>query len=289
MTLQINFIRDVASRCLEELARAGYSPNPSGDENAIYTYFSIRHRRVRSQCRTVHKADYDVPEHLVAGEQQFLAKVAAGGDLWPHQSRKIGNLSIEDGMLNDYGIQHFHLGVVHDPHRPQLITGTKELLYAIVRDHDFYAIGIDDHNCWTKRALVDTVHKTWPNLTEPYTFKGVQGLTRIHTDDEVKRLRSAGINISQQRPDGKVQIGMGGGVAANGSSIAVRLQTDVFIDDVKELEQEVAAVLEPYVRMGHLPDNAPVHVVWDKDKIYAVPTPTVVNCNITDLLVIPPL
>ncbi|GJD66722.1 hypothetical protein [Methylobacterium frigidaeris] len=54
MTLQIDFTHDVAARCIEKLTEAGYTPAPADDEEAIYTYVSIRHRRVRPRPRTVH-------------------------------------------------------------------------------------------------------------------------------------------------------------------------------------------------------------------------------------------
>lgn len=294
MALQINLIRDVAARCVERLLEAGYTPTPADDEDAIYTYVSVRHRRVRPQPRAVHKAAYAVPPHLVAGEEQLLAKVASGGDLWPHQSRKIGALSVEDGMLNDYGIQHFHLGTRPDARRPDLIEGTKELLFAIVKDRDFYAIGIYDHMAWTRQTLLDVVHATWSGLTEPYTLKSsphmkVLGLRHNYTDEEAKKLRAAGINVLQQRPDGKVQLGMGGGVASDGSSVAVRRETDALIVHVEELQEVVVATLSHEVRAGRLPADAPVSVVWDGDKIYAVPQPTILKVNITGQLVIPPL
>ena len=105
MTVLPDLTNAVAERCIERLKEAGYRLEPANDDAAIYTYFSVMHRRVKSQPRTVHKADYCVPAHLVAGEQQLLEKVAAGGDLWPHQSRKIKELPFQDAMLNDFGVQ----------------------------------------------------------------------------------------------------------------------------------------------------------------------------------------
>ncbi|WP_156387497.1 hypothetical protein [Methylobacterium sp. Leaf399] len=197
-------------------------------------------------------------------------------------------------MLNDYGIQHFHLGTRPDPRRPHLIEGTKELLFAIVKDRDFYAIGIYDHDDWTKRALLDVVHATWPELTEPYTLKDsphmkVLGLRHNYTDDEVKKLRGSGVNALQQRPDGKVQIGMGGGVASDSTSLAVRRETDVLIVQVEELQKTVVEALSQHVTAGHLPADSSVRVVWDADTIYAVPNPAVFKVNITGRLKIPPL
>lgn len=47
MALQINFVRDVAAHCVERLVESGYTPTPADDKDAIRTYVSIRHRRVR--------------------------------------------------------------------------------------------------------------------------------------------------------------------------------------------------------------------------------------------------
>ncbi|WP_182178503.1 hypothetical protein [Methylobacterium radiotolerans] len=294
MTLQIDFTHDVAARCIERLTEAGYAPAPADDEEAIYTYVSIRHRRVRPQPRTVHKAAYTVPAHLAVGEQQLLEKVKVGGDLWPHQSRKIGKLSVEDGMLNDYGIQHFHLGTTPDAKRPDLITGTKELLFAVVKEGDFYAIGIYDHDAWTKQALVDVIHATWPELTEPYTLKDgpgmkVLGLAYNPTDEEVASLRAAGVNALQQRPDGKIQIGMGGGVASDGSSFAVRREADRLLDHIDQLQTLVEDGFAPVVASGKLPPNAQVRVIWEDEKAFVVTKPPSTKDEITSHLIIPPL
>lgn len=197
-------------------------------------------------------------------------------------------------MLNDYGIQHFHLGMTSDPRRPQLIEGTKELLFAIVKDSDFYAIGIYDHNAWTKQALLDVVHATLPSITDPYPLKygpgmKVLSLRRNYTDDEVRKLRAAGINTFQQRPDGKVQVGMGGGVALDRSSIAVRRNTDALLDYIEELQTAVVKILNQEVMAGRLPADAPVRLVWDGNRVHAVPAPEVLKVNITGQLVVPPL
>lgn len=242
----------------------------------------------------MHKAAYTIPPQLIVGEKQLLAKVEAGADLWPHQSRKISNLAIQDGMLNDYGIQHFHLGTSPDPRRPELIEGTSELLFAIVTDHDFYSIGIYDHKAWNKQTLLDVVHSTWPNLTEPYTIKGgphmkVVGLSRNYTDDEAAKFRATGINVLQQRPDGSIQMGLGGGVTLDGSSFLVRREVDRLIVYLEELQLLVTDALESMPRAGDLPIDAAVQLIWDREEVFAVPNPPVVKVNLTSKLLIPAL
>jgi hypothetical protein len=70
-----DFIRDVALRCAAQLAAAGYT-YPSGDDRElIRTYVSVKNRRIQTRPRKVHKEPYSVPEHLVIGEQQLLARI----------------------------------------------------------------------------------------------------------------------------------------------------------------------------------------------------------------------
>lgn len=252
--MQADFIHDVAERCAEMLTQAGYTHPATDDRGVIRAYLSVKHRRIVARPRTVHKAPYSVPSHHAAGEQQLLSKVQAGGDLWPHQSRKIGNLAVEDGMLNDFGIQHFHLGTRADPKHSDLIEGTKELLFAVVKENDFYVIGMFDHADWSRQALLDIVQRTWPHLMAPHLLKGgphmeVVGLKRNYTDKERAKLRAAGINTISQGPGGTLRLGLGGGIATNNQSLAV---TRNLIDIEKHVEAVQEAVLEGLVEAGAL-------------------------------------
>jgi hypothetical protein len=83
MALKADFIKDVAVRCTDMLAAAGYSFPPGDDWNAIRTYASVRRRRIPTRPRTVHRAPYSVPAHLTAGEQQLTPATSGpreGGD-----------------------------------------------------------------------------------------------------------------------------------------------------------------------------------------------------------------
>ena len=294
MTLKMDFIKDVAARCTDMLASAGYSFQPADDRDAIRTYASVRHRRIRPRQRTVHKALYTVPSHLANGEQQLLAKVAAGGDLWPHQSRKIGNLAAEDGMLNDYGIQHFHLGIRPDPKHSSLIEGTKELLFAVVTDDDFYAIGIFDHSAWSKEELLNLVQANWPQLITPYAIQNsphmrVIGLSHNYTDEQAARMRSAGINVLRQRPDGTIHIGMGGGVTTNGKSLAATRDAIGLADFAQNIQDKLTEMLEGKVLAAGLPSDTTVRLEWRGDIPFVVSDPPAFEIDLTKTLSVPPL
>lgn len=290
MVLRANFIHDVAQRCASQLTAAGYTFPAGDDRQLLRTYISVKHRRISTRRRVVHKATYSVPAHLVAGEQQLLAKVAAGGDLWPHQSRKISNVAVEDGMLNDYGIQHFHLGTSPDPKHPNLIEGTKELLFAVVKDSDFYALGIYDHSAWSKQSLLDIIQSNWPELMAGHVLKDsagmkVSGLRHHYTDEEAAQLRKAGVNVITQGPDGSLRIGPGGGVATSGQSMAVTRDLINLEKHIKVIQEEIIDRLN---RDGKV-RNADLSIQWRGDVPFVVSTPPVVEINLEGLLNIPSL
>lgn len=103
---------------------------------------------------TVHKARYSEPIHLVEGKKTFLAKIEAGDDLRPNQITKLQKLDYRDGMLNDFGIQYFHLGTAQHPTRPSFVARTDPLLLhwcetvtCTVSDFIVLASG-EETRCW---------------------------------------------------------------------------------------------------------------------------------------------
>ena len=109
MGIQIDLIADFAARCRQRLTEAGYDTTSADDRENIRSYLNIRHRRVKNVPRTFHQGPYTAPPKLAAGQAMLKKTVEDGGDLWPHQSRKITKSAKEDDMLNDFGIQHFIL------------------------------------------------------------------------------------------------------------------------------------------------------------------------------------
>lgn len=290
MALQADFVRDVAVRCTGMLSAAGYTYQAANDRETIRTYGSVKRRRITTRPRSVYKAAYTVPAHLTAGEQQLIEKVKSGADLWPHQSRKIGNAAFEDGMLNDYGLQHFHLGTTPDPTRPNLLQGTNELLFAVVKENDFHALGIFDHKAWSKQALLGIIQAHWPKLIDPYVLKGgehmkVLGLRHDYTDEKAAKLRKAGVNVLTQGADGSVRAGPGGGITTNGKSISTTRDVIKIEDYVEDLQNEVIVEM---MRQGP-PPGACVKVEWRGDTPFAVTIPAALEINLSGRLTLPPL
>jgi hypothetical protein len=250
---------DFASRCAIELQSAGYTPSPGSSDEIIMAYANVQHRRVPQRPRIVHKpAAYPIPADLVAGEQAFIAKVAAGDDLRPHQSTNLERADFNDGLLNDFGLQHFHLGIGPHPTKPGFMARTEPVLFALVRDDDFYSLGCYPHGAWSMTSLLDLIHSTWPDVIAPYTAKLVQGLGQTHTDAEIALLRKAGILTLTQRPDGTVHLPPGGGVTSSRQSGKVARDAARIKRHCGEIEAEIKRALLPELASGEL--SPPVSV-----------------------------
>lgn len=220
----IDLFSDFAQSCARELRIAGYDPPLGASSDSIRAYANVRHRRVPIRPRKVHKAAYSVPSHLTEKEKSFLAAVTEGADLRPYQSTKLERHDFNDGMLNDFGIHHFHLGI--DPHPTKV--GFKErsdpVLFAIVREEDFYVLGCFPHRAWHQQSLLDVAYSNWPILFASVVPNDAQmQLSYSPTDADIKKLRKHYINTLTKRPEGTVTFSLGGGLASdNGSAMVTR-------------------------------------------------------------------
>lgn len=219
----IDLYSDFAGFCARELHVAGYVPPVGTATDSIRAYANVRHRRVPIRPRAVHKAtSYSVPSHLAAGELSFLAAVAAGADLRPYQSTKLERHDFDDGMLNDFGIQHFHLGVGPHPTKPGFKARSEPVLAAIVREDALYVLKCLPHGAWNQQSLLDLAHSNWPILLASAVPKDTQAqMSFSPTDTDIKELRKYGINTFTQRPDGTVHFSPGGGATADKGSARV--------------------------------------------------------------------
>ena len=274
----MDLLTDFATACGQELRAAGYTPPAGPAEEIIRSYANVRHRRVPTRPRKVHKASYVVPPHLIAGEQSFLAKVAAGTDLRPYQSTKLEQADFDDGMLNDFGIQHFHLGIGPHPRSPGFVARTEPVLFALVREDDFYSLGCFKHGEWSRTSLLDLIHATWPDVIRSSSLGGsssapgmqILGLAQSYTDAEVKKLRNAGINVITQRPDRTIHVSPGGGVTSIGTSVKVARELAAIKRICSQLERALEVDLASRLASGSLAPPVTVRLEQRATETFAV-------------------
>jgi hypothetical protein len=242
--MDINTFSFLASRCRERLTEAGYSVPTGSDEDIVLAYNNVWLHRVPVRPRSICKAsNYLVPEELLDGEKQFLEAVVAGQDLRPYQSTRLEDATNVDGMLFDFGIQHFHMGVTTHPTKPNFKARTDPLLFARVNNDCFFCLGFFSHGAWSQRVLLDLMHANWPKLLEPFAIKGVIGLSRTYTDAEHATLRKSQINVLTARPDGTIHMTPGGGLTTAGGSLKATIELNTLRTTCDDFDIQIAASL----------------------------------------------
>lgn len=232
MTIEINtnFFRD-----LREITE-NYMINEWGwketevknikDEDFFCFYFSAQMRFPSQTPREImYPPGFSIPENYTVGWDFLKNKIESGESLYPHLSRKSTRPGWVDGMSNEWGINHFHLGTNPNPKNQLLIEGTRELLLAMFTDEKFYIIGFYDHEHWTDASTLEIVHKNWPELISHFRYDTACPET-ILSEDQRRILRKRATNAYTIMSDGTVYFPTGGGVCSNGTSAIALIKYD---------------------------------------------------------------
>ena len=166
------------------------------DETVILAYLRIHRRMVVHVPRVIHKAkDFVCPPRYVDELQEIERKIVAGESIHPYLSRKLMKPGFNDLLLNDWGIQHLHLGtdVISDGRNKGFIKGTKALLYVYFDTKCAYFIKILERHDFTAQVLLQTMHDNWPNVLSAYHNSRIKG-DKI-TDEQIKELRRKQIDF----------------------------------------------------------------------------------------------
>jgi hypothetical protein len=260
---RIDFYADWIEHLRGELVKMGYSVNAKATNEEIWTqYFNVQHRRIPEVTRKVLVSrEFQCPLNLKAGLEFFRKKIENGEDLNPHVSRKIKNANFSDMMLNDWGIQHFHLGtrVIAKGKSKGLIEGTEPVLFACVAANTIYFIDVKGHNDFEDKDIVEIVHNNWPDLLG---FRSPSGrkLATQSTSKDILEMRNARIITAFDLTDGTVYTAPGGGYTGSGiSAIAIHNHDgnartlEYYEDSIKDKIQEIGTRIR---EMTSYEDNA---------------------------------
>lgn len=205
-----------------ELENKGYTFTGNDSEMVSIQYFNFLKRIIPSKPRQIKKSDvFSCPADLVAGLDYLEKKVLTGQNILPHLSRKLKNLDEIDELLYDWGIFHIHLGTTVES--DGYIKRTGPLLFGFYDIENFYFLNVMPHGSWTRQEMLRTIHRNWPHTIEAYRIKSkdVVGLEHNVTDDEIKQLRRAKINVLIEVEPAVIYVTPGGGFVASGHSLEV--------------------------------------------------------------------
>ncbi len=219
--ISIDLSVDWAQILRNRLTAVGYSVDAGDSPDFVCVkYFNVLKRRISQLPRAVVvSAEFSCPTQHAAGVALISQKARNGEDVTPHQSKGLLDLNFNDSLLNDWDIHHFHLGTVSD--QSGFIQRTRALLFARVTDTHFYLIDVLNHGDWNRQRLVEIMHNNWPDSLCDYRYPGALGLEYKPSDDDIRHLRRAGIDIAIQVSDGTVYDSIGGGYTTSGVSVDV--------------------------------------------------------------------
>ncbi len=273
-TITTDFKADWIGHLKSELQAVGYPTQGVSDDDTPLCYFNLLHRLVKPVPRRVLRSrEFTCPVDLQSGLSLVEGKIIRGENLWPHLSRKLFKPKFNDGILNDWGIHHLHLGIVVQPNG--FIKGTGPVLFARFDETTAYLIDTRSHGAWTEQECLCILHRNWPASIEQFKRKGITG-QRL-SDDQLKVLRAKNCNVALD-VDGVAYIGMGGGVAASGAAIDVWHKIDYYFIRLKSLEtwcqSNCGVFVAEATKLGHrLPSEFVLKlVIKDGDAVAVEPT-----------------
>ena len=237
--VQMDFYADWVNILKTRLRRAGFPVDGRvQDEDVPLRYFNLRKRMISPVPRNVLVArEFTCPDECKAGLENVTAKIRKGEDLTSHLSKRITDLDYNDALLNDWGIHHLHLGI--DVDDSGFVTRTGPLLFAHFDSENAYMINVMEHGDWSRQKIIEIIHSNWPEAFAKYRLPGVLGLSTKFSDEDVRKLRKAGITVLTEPEQGAVYAPIGGGYALSGDSIDALRTADGYARWIRELEEYV--------------------------------------------------
>lgn len=203
----MDLFRDFGHALRREIASQGY--DATHVENDDHATAMLYHRLFRYTIplhprKILKPAGFECPAQYSSGLQKLEQAIEAGESLVPYSSKSIMSARLRDGLLDYWGIHHFHLGT--NIMRDGFVERTDDLLFCRIDDQCAYFITVVAHNpaSWTMTELVEIIHVNWPETISSYRLSGVESVSPKVTGDDLKMLRSANVSSFLTMEDGTV-------------------------------------------------------------------------------------
>ncbi|UZM12120.1 hypothetical protein LZV00_15305 [Pseudomonas kielensis] len=219
--MRTDFEEDFLIFVLAELKKLNVDP-PSRDLTACALLLFKLERRcpIVVPRQTALATSFSVPADLQHGFDGLCSAIHQGDPLSPYLSRSTFSVDKADGLLDDWGILHFHLGTERLPNG--LIKGTKIVAFGLVRPNcvyflDTYPHGPGHPDAWVREHLIHTIEVNWPSLL-PTSINTVT--PDALTPEQRINCRKKSVNVTVTKLSGEVIFPPGGGVMCNGTAMS---------------------------------------------------------------------
>lgn len=213
MELEINLFQDWKNILKEDLESYGYDLSNTNNKDIPTLYYNVKNRHIEEKPRKINiSKEFNCPRDLERGWRFLNKHVKSGKDLNAHLSKGVKKLKRRDILLDNWDIYHFHLG---EKMEGEFVKRGDPLVFAILKEHIFYAIGIFKHGDWAKQEIVEIIHSNWSYIIKDYVIKGFDEVGSF-SEQETKVMNKKNINAYIEVSDGTVYSPMGGGRSTSG-------------------------------------------------------------------------
>ncbi|WP_426141162.1 hypothetical protein [Pseudomonas sp. DWP3-1-2] len=218
--MRIDFEEDFLTFVLSKLKSLNVvAPNRDVTACALLLFKLQRRCPVAVTRRTESASSFTVPSDLQGGFDGLCLAIHQGQPLFPYLSRSTFSVDKVDGLLDDWGILHFHLG--SERLQNGLIKGTRTVAFGLVRPDCIYFIDTHPHGAghsdvWVREQLIHTIEENWPSLL-PANASSLTPDTL--TAEQRANCRKKSVNVTVTKLSGEVIFPPGGGVMCDGTAI----------------------------------------------------------------------
>ena len=230
-----------------------------GDDDIGVAFFRVRARLPTAVRRMFSQSPRPRPmldDTELCGLRLLQQDVEAGRTLRPRLSRG-WQKGQEDGLLSDWNLHHFHLGVTVQS--DGFVERTRHIAIAMVTPGRFLLVDVRPHGsgvplAWPDLSLLETIDAHWPEELEPYHMNFVLKHAFEQSKD-ITQLRQHGI-MNLITVNGHALLPPGGGVAADGASFRPVERYTTTCHAIRWLQDDWhCRYPEKYAELRYLPDG----------------------------------
>lgn len=275
MNIEMNLVSDWEDIIIQKIRREGLKfSSDTPKRRLVIRYLTYLRKKGGLHPRRVYKSkEFVCPRRYTTGLKQIIDILQNGEDLSPYLSKKVDNISEIDGMFNDWGILHLHLGERVDPKDNRYTERTGPLLFLYLTMNEAYLINIYNHGDWAKKSILQTIYNNWPDLIKPYIIKGLSGLSLQYQYSEQEQLqsRNAGsltlVDILDLNGDTIVIIPPNLGMTTSRDAIQDVTKYQDFTGIFANLEQQISENIGQLLPVfkGKIPDPIRLKLIEEED------------------------
>ncbi|HEY0712145.1 MAG TPA: hypothetical protein VGF45_05700 [Polyangia bacterium] len=275
MEVRSNFLADLGQVLQALLESEGIKTPALNTPDLCRMYFNIAHRQIvpkpRSAIWSAELRAKSLSPEILAGLRQIETSSARGEDLSPRQSTQYGDVYFTDMLLNDWGIQHFHLGT-DAPGPNKRVARDRQVLFVVVTDASLLFADVFGHE-FCRDELLEIVQRNWPEWLEPHRAQNAVSAPPIPESRRKAfrgpiKPRGGRLLLPSVMRDGTVYVPPGGGYFVDGSSVTAGRKADALLTEITGTERscrQQAEVIRDrlHERCGQRLAELRLRLVWD--------------------------